>query len=262
MNDQELDKRIDSYISNEMSGHERESFRKQLEKDKSLQEKVHLRGILAEAILRHEEKEIKETLAGITQHDLQTILAKGNRTKSKIVLRVILYAAILIGFIFIMNLNKYKYDPMQLGEQYNTVAPALEYSRSGYAESPEAAEVSRCIITAYEQGDYPEVVRIYGAQWKNRDAKIIPENPSCLLSVCYSLIKTGQAYQAMPLLTFLSADESDYSNEGQWLQLYAFLSLGNREEAIQTAQIIIDNKGPYAQQAEEVLNKLKEKRIW
>lgn len=262
MNDQELDKLIDQYINNEMSGHEREAFHELLQEDKSLQEKVHLRGILAEAILHHEEKEIKEVLADVTHHDLQTILAKGNRTKSKIILRVILYAAILTGFIFIMNLNKYKYDPMQLGEQYYTVAPVLEYSRSGYAESPEAAETSRRIITAYEQGDYPEVVRIYGAQWKDREAKIIPENPSCLLSVCYSLIKTRNAYQAMPLLTFLSADDSDYSDEGQWLQLYAFLSLGNREEAIQTAQSIIDNKGSYAQQAEEVLNKLKEKRVW
>lgn len=256
-----LDKQIDRFINNEMSGSEKESFSKQLEQDKLLQEKVHLQGILVEAILRHEEQDTKKALSDISESELKSILAKTDHTKLRIILKVMLYAAILVGFIFILNRNTYKHQPSELINQYYTIALPIEYFRSGDGTSPEMAEISRSVITAYKHENYQEVVNIYKKQRSKGTNNIILQKPSCLLSVCYSMIKIGQANEALLLLTTLSSDDSDYQEEGKWLQLYAFLSLDDREKAIKMAQDIANDQSVYMEQAKEILNKL-EKKGW
>lgn len=259
MNKEETDKLIDRYINNEMSREERKEFKSRLDQDESLNEKVCLAALLTETGRRHQEQPLLDELKSLSEEDIKRILSQPTAQKETLrrLLAVASCAALLLGF-FLLG-NTYKYTPSYISTTCHISAPVIEYARGGNGQTPLEIKISEETLSAYEQNDYAQVVRIYSNTHKDSDP-INPKNDSYYIAVAYSLIKTGNIKEAVPVLNMLANGKSVYEEESQWLLLYIYLEMSDRKKAIETAQKIIDKNGIYSGQAKDMQKQLTEKR--
>lgn len=245
--EKEMDERIDRFIENEMQPAERDAFCHEMAANPKLKEQVILRKLLVEA----EWVEAEQAARKAMQKRRRVPLLPTKRVGGFIAI-----AALLLGVVFLIG-NGHRYTSDEIYQIYYA-EPVVEPSRSGNAMDVADIQTNSELVKLYRQQKYTEVAALYDQYWSNRDWSELPV--ASLLYATVSLLHCNRAAETIPLLSCSYLLTSPYSEEAEWLLLFAYLQIGELEEASRMADQIKAKDGQYGHQATQILLSLKEKR--
>lgn len=235
---------IDRFLNYEMTPEEESDFIARMEKDEVLREQVFLRQLVVEA-------ERKKAEARILYQK------KPERKKLSVRVQVRWVAACLcvlmvLGYFYG---RMYRFSTQDvLHEVYNP--PVWETLRSEGFSTPETARINRHIEEWYSEGKSDSLVLYYQQLSEENKLACITEKSKMYLGIAFlRQDNIGQAYVLAEEL-----QKSVNKEVGDWLMLGCLLHDGKREEAVDWALYISQQKNSYSEEALQIYDALNQRR--
>lgn len=243
MDKQDLQEKIDLYLSDQMSEADRLAFEAAMSTDQQLQQQVedqaHLRGI----VRSYGAEQLKKRLQKIEQQSTGT-------TKNPYWWLYLIIGLILAGLAYwVVQSEEEAATPQQLYAQYyQPFQPLGLNTRNQSAEGWQSE-----FISAYQTKDYKASL----AMFANRPDSLSSEKQYELMAAI-AYLETDQKGAAVSLFAAVASSEDHYfSDEGNWYLGLLQLESGNVSQAkTYLEKVAEDDQSEYQQQAKDLLERL------
>ena len=276
---------IDLYLRDMLDPDAKAAFEEEMHGDDSLAREVELSRQIVNAIERKGEQGAAQELAAISEDELKRILSlaetkprpKAERQRMQSLsegkhrpsaaARTPLWkwggvaaAAAIIAVIIIGIQPRYSSQDLYATSYERPVYdPAIS---RGDAEIPYDLKVMLDDAgQLYESGDMPGAAEIYNKVVDEFPQDVLPDD--ALFYYAVTLCETNRITEAQNIFSKLAAEpDSEYTEDAQWQSALSYLRLGDRKEAINILESVKSAGGVYAPQADELLDRLKQKRLF
>lgn len=247
--------RIESYLTANQSPEEKLRFEADLERDKELYALFNLYRTIDGEMHNTQKYSSRETALKSTLQKLNAAYFKPEAavigmSANKKMIRVAMSAAAVLALVLTayFAFTYIGVSSTQLANQYvKKELMHLSLTMDGAKDSLQQG------IAAYNDKDYAKAIQLFEAIYKNH-----PENSDALKYMGMAYLVTGEHNKAFQLFTELAAKKELFSNPGLFLKAVTLLQRnqpGDKEQARQLLQQVIDEKAEGSKEAERWLKK-------
>lgn len=258
----------DLYLRDMLDTDEKIAFEERMREDENLAREVELSRHIINAIERKGEQDVVQELAGVSSKEEAKRILSLTEAKHRVAGRRrtlwrwvgVAAAAVMIAVVIIGMQPRYP-----VHELY-----AMSYERPIYDPvisrgDPEiSAGLKQMLNDAgklYESGDMSGAAGIYDKASEQFPQSVLPDD--ALFYYAVTLCGTGRIEEARNIFIKLAVDpDSEYTEDAQWQSALLYLRAGERKKAMSALATIHNTGGFYATQAGELLELLKQKRLF
>ncbi|MDR1055820.1 MAG: hypothetical protein LBL90_08380 [Prevotellaceae bacterium] len=262
---------IELYLQDRLSLEEKTGFEQKLLEDASFSQELDLMRSIITGIQMKKDIEVWTELEQIpTENKLKQIVSEAEKkynkrkelkltTKKRSLFISVFSSIAFILLLFFIGIQP-EYSSQKLYQQYHNLKD-IEWipNRGGILLNPDRQSHLNKALLLYQQQNYAEALAMINETINGLGQYNIPDQVVFFSAVCLS--ETNKDKESIEKLEYLSLkDDSEYKQEAQWQLALAYLKDEKRDESRKTLLKIVNAKGFYADRANELLDKLEQKR--
>ncbi|GAB5527666.1 MAG: hypothetical protein Roseis2KO_55380 [Roseivirga sp.] len=243
--DQDTYELIERYLQHDLQGDELTRFEQALQQDESLVAEVNLQRSVQQLLVEEDVQALDKQLTDLRKD-------YGAETPKLLPFRKIWFAAAAVLMLSIAYIGFFmQADPLSGEEAFTTYFepyPADNAVRS----DDDSLKLSQMYqgLEAYERADYGEAMTLL--------QPLLKESIRARFYYGVSQLAIGETERAIATLAEMSNEDSIYEDPAAWYSALGLLKLGEREQAVNLLERIVEvARGKYRNLAIELLKKLK-----